>query len=356
MGQSSPTPSRVRTAEVRRKKPWPLGTVVDARPADRIEHDRPHVRVGDLERVIGGQPALVRVVGPLLLDQQLPLGIVSRVVGRADPIPLLQADDPESPRRERVGHDTAGRPRSDDDDIHDLVLLTSHVASPSNVLSAWSWPASSASCQAAAPPGDLLGAAFGGGRVVMLSRGETGAGFVLAIDKWREHEFPAIRIAVCHCAGSDPIGMRFDGLHAGLPEPGGSPFLRAGITEIQAYLLVAVDRHRPVGLDKLERERGAGHTEDHTVAAVASIECLVHGQPDQVTVEVDGLPEVVVMAGKADRLEPCETFWPHSRGAIGRVCAVIDVLWTHGNLPFAPGVGRHFRAAGAVQPARMRDW
>lgn len=103
--------------EVGRQQTRPLGAVEEAGAADRVVHDRRHVRVGQVQRVVRRQIADVRVVGPLVLDQQLPLGVVDRVVRRVDPVALLQADHAETACGQRVRDDPAGGPGADDENV-----------------------------------------------------------------------------------------------------------------------------------------------------------------------------------------------------------------------------------------------
>ena len=93
--------------EVGRQQPRPLRAVEDARAADRVEHHRGHVGVGHVQRVVRRQLPDVRVVVPLLVDQQLPLGVVGGKVGGVHPVALLQADHAEPALGQRVGHDRA---------------------------------------------------------------------------------------------------------------------------------------------------------------------------------------------------------------------------------------------------------
>ena len=104
-------------AEVRRQEPLPVRSVHDARAADGPEHAERRVRAAQLQRVVLRAAPHVRLPVPRRAGEELELGLAARQLARLHPVALLQAHHGEPAGRQRVRHDGAGRPGSDDQDV-----------------------------------------------------------------------------------------------------------------------------------------------------------------------------------------------------------------------------------------------
>lgn len=126
----------------------------------------------------------------------------------------------------------------------------------------------------------------------MLARGVTFGGFVDAKDERREHDFATVGVSVGDRSRRRPIRVGLDGSYPGLRKPCCCLPLRRRVGEVQAQLLVAVDRDGLGGLDDFERQARLRQTEYRAVAAEALPERGAQRQADQVAVEPDALLEM----------------------------------------------------------------
>ncbi len=108
--------------EVGRQQAGEVPAVVQRRAAHAREHLRQDLRIGDLDRVVVGAGAQVRVVMPALRHLELPLRPVARVLGGVHPVALLEADDRE-PALGQVAADDGARGTAPD---HEHVCAVRH--------------------------------------------------------------------------------------------------------------------------------------------------------------------------------------------------------------------------------------
>ena len=95
VGEGPVVPDVVQGArlEVRRHHAAPVGRVQDGAATDAVVQQRVHVGLVGVDRVVGRALPHVRVRVPLLLLDELPLGLVAGELGGRRPVALLEADD-----------------------------------------------------------------------------------------------------------------------------------------------------------------------------------------------------------------------------------------------------------------------
>ena len=123
---------------------------------------------------------------------------------------------------------------------------------------------------------------------------------VLAVNERSKYQAPAVWIPMRDGACCGPVRVRFDWIDARLGETLASGLLGPCVREVQAQLLVGVDRDGLVGLNELKGQRRVGKAEDRPFGLVTTLECLEKRQPHKVPVEADRLLVLVLPARKAD--------------------------------------------------------
>ena len=104
--------------------------------------------------------------------------------------------------------------------------------------------------------------------------------------------------------------MRLNGFDSCRHEPRSRSLLSRGIGEIQAQLLMTIDRHRFDGLDDLEGKTRSGQAEYRSVAAIALAERGAQWKADQVAVEADGFLEMRRTPGESERADRTQFLRP----------------------------------------------
>ncbi len=103
--------------EVRRQHPRPGAGEDQHRAADRRVHQRRHLGVGLVDRVVLGQAADVGARRPLLAHDELPVELGAAVLAPVVPVALLEADHGEPGLGEPPRDDATGCAGADDQDV-----------------------------------------------------------------------------------------------------------------------------------------------------------------------------------------------------------------------------------------------